>query len=98
MGRFAIALASAIIGGALFGVGAAFFEGMVPNDTTRWAFYFFFGIPVWIAAELFGGALYALIVPTSVRQWGNVARGVYLIVITCVTIISALFSATKITS
>jgi hypothetical protein len=98
MWRFAIALTSAVIGGALFGIGGAFFQGMVPNDATRWAFYFLIGIPVWIAAEIFGEALFMVIVPSAIRQWGNIARTAYLAFISCVTNASALITSAKITS
>ena len=77
MGRFAIAMAAAIIGGALFGVAATFFLGMVPNDATRYAFYFFFGIPAWIVAEIFGEALYAAMVPSAIREWGRFVQLIY---------------------
>ena len=90
MGRFAFALALAVIGGSVFGIGTTFFQGFVPNDSTRWAFYFFFGIPAWIAAQVFGEALYVLIVPSKVRMWGNVARGAYLVFMFSIAFFSAL--------
>ena len=93
--RFALALAAAVIGGALFGLGFSFFGGFVPNGEARLAFYVLIGIPAWIVAELFGEALYAVIVPSVVRDWHKVFRGAYLVFILSLTILSALFTLTK---
>ncbi|MEQ1517439.1 MAG: hypothetical protein ABL931_13225 [Usitatibacteraceae bacterium] len=98
MGRIVVALVSAVIGGALFGIGATFFQGMVPDNGTRWAFYFFFGIPAWIIAQLFGEALYGVVVPAFVQEWGNVARSLYLIILFSLTVASALITSATITS
>jgi hypothetical protein len=95
MARFVLAAAAALLGGAMLGLGFVLFEGFVPSGVTSFAFYLIFGSLCWIVAQLFGEALYAIVVPSAIRDWHKVLRGICLTIIFCPMTASAFFILTK---
>ena len=90
MVRIAVAFGVAIVGGALAGFLDWFLGGFVPSDSTRWAFYAIFGIPLYLILSVIFEPIGMLMTPDNVRQWPRLMRIIFGTAVWCVFLFTAI--------
>jgi hypothetical protein len=98
MVRIAIALGVAVVGGLIAGLLGWIFADIVPKGETRWAFYFIFGIPIYLILSLIFEPIGYLMNPDPDGTWPRLLRAVISILIWSLFVGVALVTSTKLKS
>ena len=95
MARITIALVVAVVGGLIAGLLDWIFTDIVPKGETRWAFYFIFGIPIYLILSLIFEPIGYLMNPDRDGTWPRLLRVVFSTLIWSLFVAVALVTSTK---